>query len=137
MQINNYDQWLELKFRTLEPGEPVYCLKCDGTGDVVETCHCCDNESEQPCSDCDGDGYKPFKDISTIGELSNYFNEEYYLREVFKDLTDLAIFTGDRPLNIIAPFVLDRCQERHVFDPFSVLCDAAKGRIPKVSRRIF
>lgn len=139
MQIYNYDQWLDLKFKSLEPDDLLDCLECDGEGEITETCHCCDNETEKTCAECGGLRYKRFEEIGSIGELRSYLTKIYYVRAVLKDLTDLASYSGHEPMNVIGPFLLERgnTNNRCIFDPLALLADAVKGRTFQIARKVF
>lgn len=105
MLIQSFEDWRAAKRRDWEEDDPeINCPKCDGEGEIYETCPCCGHDSDDFCETCQGSGRLQFNQLDSADKAA-MLTRGMYQKEVIADLKLWCAYTRQDFLVVVAPFI--------------------------------
>ena len=103
--IQSYSDWKSQKIQDWTEDNPkIDCPKCEGEGEIFDTCPCCGHDSDEECGTCEGEGQVYFNELDST-DLSAFFNRRTYQKEVIADLKKWCAYTREDFLGMVGPFI--------------------------------
>jgi len=94
-RFNDYETWLDIRVSdALHEVVNLECPYCDGDGDIVTYCDCCDAEKEEECEFCDGTGEVSPEQIDKSGKWKEAFTLYKYIHDLEHHVDLLAKAKG-------------------------------------------
>ena len=95
MKFNDFATWFDIRVSdAISDNFLLPCPECDGDGFVITGCSCCDSETEEDCSFCDGEGKVTPEQINKVKKWHNVFTEWHYQQDLSNTVNAVAKVQG-------------------------------------------